>query len=374
VLYTRTLGWSPGFLGSVIGVSLFLNALATASIGPLSDRFGRRGFLLGYESLAVVTGLSALFIAAPWPLAVIAVLAGWGRGANGSPLLFGAVEQAWLSRSVERSALGRAFTYMSAAGFFGTAAGMALGGLPALLRPLLPGALAYRPLFGIAALGDALCLLLLAHTPDPPSPPQPAAPMREAGMRRREHGLLLRLAGLNALNGVGLGLTGPLLSWWFAQRYGVGPAALGPTLAIVLVFCGFSSLAATFVMKRFGAVGIVVAMRALGLVTLVLLPFAPSYRLAMLIYGLRMILNRSTAGPRQALAVGLVRPHRRGLAATVNSFSMQLPRSVGPVFAGFLFGVGLLAAPFLLAAAFQAIYLALYARLFSAHDPERGAE
>jgi len=72
--------------------------------------------------------------------------------------------------------------------------------------------------------------------------------------------------------------------------------------------------------------------------------------------------------------VGLVRPHRRGLAATVNSFSMQLPRSVGPVFAGFLFGAGLLAAPFLLAAAFQAIYLALYARLFSAHDPERGAE
>jgi predicted MFS family arabinose efflux permease len=264
---------------------------------------------------------------------------------------------------------------MSAAGFFGMAAGMALGGLPALLRPWLPGALAYRPLFGVTALGDALCLVLLARTPDPHMPPQSRAgpPARETGMRRQEHGLLLRLAGLNALNGVGIGLTGPLLSWWFAQRYGVGPAEIGPMLAVVLVLCGFSSLAATFVMRRFGTVGIVVAMRALGLLTLVLLPFAPSYGIAMLIYGLRMILNRSTAGPRQALAVGLVRPHRRGLAATVNSFSMQLPRSVGPAFAGFLFGAGLLATPFLLAALCQGIYLALYARLFSAHDPERDA-
>jgi hypothetical protein len=373
VLYTRALGWSPGFLGSVIGVGLFLAALATAAIGPLSDRFGRRGFILGYESLAIVTGFSALFTAAPWPLAVIAALAGWGRGANGAPVLFGAVEQAWLSRSVERSALGRVFTYTSAAGFFGTATGMALGGLPALLHPLLPGALAYRPLFGITALGDTICLLLLARTPDPPAQPPPAAPAREAGMRQREHGLLVRLAGLNALNGIGIGLTGPLLSWWFAQRYDVGPAMLGPMLAIVLSLCGFSALAATFFMRRFSTVGIVVTMRALGLVTLVALPFAPTYPLAMLIYGLRMILNRSTAGPRQALAVGLVRPHRRGLAATVNSFSMQLPRSFGPALAGLLFGAGLLTAPFLLAALCQGIYLALYARLFSAHDPARDA-
>ena len=373
VLYTRVLGWSPGFLCSVIGGGLFLNALATASVGPLSDRFGRRGFLLGYESLAVVTGLSALFIAAPWPLAAIAVLAGWGRGANGSPLLFGAVEQAWLSRSIERRALARVFSYMSAAGFFGTAAGMALGGLPALLVKLLPGAFAYRPLFGIAALGDAICLVLLARTPDPhaSSDPQPMPPVRESRVRRQEHSLLLRLAGLNAINGIGVGLTGPLLSWWFAQRYGVGPAAIGPALGLVLVLCGFSAIAASAFVVRFGAVGITVAMRAAGLVTLVLLPFAPSYPIAIVLYGLRMILNRSTAGRRHALAVELVRPHRRGLAATVNSFSMQLPRSLGPAFAGLLFGAGLLTAPFLLAALCQGIYLTLYARLFSAHDPER---
>lgn len=375
-LYTRALGWPPALLGAVIGAGLVLNALGTAAIGPLSDRFGRRGFLLGYEGVSILTGGLALFTASPWPLAALAVVAGWGRGANGAPALFGAVEQAWLSRAIERRALGRVFSYMTAAGFFGTAGGMALGALPALLAPLLPGALAYRPLFGIAALGDVICLIVLARTPDPPALPETeddtrSPPVPEAQMRRQEHGLLARLAGLNALNGVGMGLTGPLLSWWFAQRYGVGPGAIGPALAAASFLCGLSSIAAAFVVTRLGTVGLVVAGRALGLVMLVLLPFAPSYPLAMVIYGLRLILNRGTAGPRQALAMGLVRPHRRGLAASVNSFSMQLPRSIGPAFAGLLFGAGLLAAPFLLGALCQGIYLALYARLFSAHDPVR---
>ncbi|HTT80008.1 MAG TPA: MFS transporter [Stellaceae bacterium] len=373
-LYARALHWSPAFLGGVIGAGLLVGAAATAAIGPLSDRHGRRRFLVGYEIFAIAMALAAIVVAARWPLAAIAAVAGWGRGANGAPVLFGAVEQAWLSRSVPRLALSRVFSNNSAAGFFGTAIGMALGGLPALLAPLLPGALSYRPLFAITAAGEAVCLLLLLHTPDPSLPPDAAtdaAAAPEPALRRREHGLLLRLAGLNAMNGVGIGLSGPLLTWWFAQRYGVGPAAIGPALGAATIVCGFVAIAAGLIGSRVGAVGIVVWMRAIGLALLVALPFAPSYWVAISLYGMRMIVNRGSAGPRQALALGLVRPHRRGLAATVNSFSMQVPRAFGPAVAGMFFAAGALAAPFLLAAAFQAAYLAVYARFFAAYDPER---
>lgn len=375
-LYARALHWSPAFLGAVIGAGLLVSAAATAAIGPLSDRLGRRGFLLGYEAVMVVAAALALFVAARWPLAVLAAFAGWGRGANGAPALFGAVEQAWLSRSAERTALSRVFSWMTAAGFFGMASGMALGGLPALWTPLLPGALAYRPLFGVALLCEMVCLALLMRTPDPRAPAAeadfPPSPAAESQTRRREHGLLLRLAALNGLNGLGVGLIGSLLPWWFAQRYGAGPAAIGPALAVSLFLSGLCAMAAGHLGTRIGTVGVIVAMRAAGLLTLAALPFAPSYPIAVALYGLRMILNRGTAGPRQALAVGLVRPHRRGLAATVNSFSMQTPRAFGPALAGLLFGAGLFAAPFLMAALCQAIYLALYARLFAAHAPERG--
>ena len=376
-LYARALHWSPEFLGGVIGAGLLAGAAATAAIGPLSDRYGRRRFLAGYEVFAIATALAAVFVSARWPLAAVAAMAGWGRGANGAPVLFGAVEQAWLSRSVSRRSLTRVFSNNSAAGFFGTAIGMAMGGLPALWAPLLPGPLAYRPLFAVMALGEAACLFLLLRTPDPRLPPDAAVraaaapPAAEPALRREEHSLLLRLAGLNAVNGVGIGLTGPLLTWWFAQRYGVGPAVIGPALGAATIVCGFAAIGTGLLGSRVGAVGIVVAMRAVGLALLVALPFAPSYPIAVALYSLRMIVNRGSAGPRQALALGLVRPHRRGLAATVNSFSMQVPRAFGPTLAGFLFAAGALAAPFMLAAAFQAVYLALYARFFAAYDPER---
>ncbi|HEV2301716.1 MAG TPA: MFS transporter [Stellaceae bacterium] len=370
-LYARALHWSPAFFGAVLGAGLLFAAASTAIVGPLSDRLGRKPFLLAYEGFAFCGALAALFSASRWPLAVVAMLAGYGRGPNAAPGLFGVVEQAWLARSLPREGLARTFAKNAAAGFFGTAIGSALGGLPALWAAALPGALSYRPLFALAAVSEAVSFLLLVGTEDAELPAIARQAPAEMQLRRREHGLLARLAGLNALNGLGLGLGGPLVSWWLAERYGAGPATIGPAIGAALFFCGLSALGAGRVGRRFGAVRVVVAMRGVGLALLVLMPFAPNYPLAMLCYALRMILNRGTAGPRQALALGLVRAHRRGLAATVSSFSTQLPRALGPALTGVLFGAGALAAPFLLAALFQAGYLLLYPLLFAGEDPER---
>jgi predicted MFS family arabinose efflux permease len=82
----------------------------------------------------------------------------------------------------------------------------------------------------------------------------------------------------------------------------------------------------------------------------------------------RSLFDRGTNGVRQALSVGLVRPERQGFAASLNSVSVSLPRTVGPVFAGMLFDAGWLAGPFLIAAGFQAAYVWLYALSFSKHD------
>ncbi len=85
-------------------------------------------------------------------------------------------------------------------------------------------------------------------------------------------------------------------------------------------------------------------------------------------YAARNVLNRGTAGQRQALVLGAVRGQRRGLAASVSGVSTQLPRALGPSLAGMLFGAGLFTAPFLLAAAFQAGYILLYRRVFAGAD------
>ncbi|MGH7042642.1 MAG: MFS transporter [Acetobacteraceae bacterium] len=367
-LYARELHWSPGFLGAVVGAGMLLGGLLTGLAGPLSDRFGRKPFLLAYlVAVATAAGL-AVASAHTAVVAGAAIVAGFGRGAAGVPGLFGAVQQAWLSDQVEGPALSRAFARNAATGFFASAIGTFLGGLPHLWRGLLPGALAYRPLFALVAAATLVSLVLLAFVPEPARPARIAAPADDILNQASENKLLRRLAGINALNGIGLGLSGPLLSWWLAARFGAGPGQIGPAIGLVLLASGLATLGAGRLARRFGMVRVVVAMRAMGLGLQVALPFAPAFGWAIAVYAARTVLNRGTAGQRQALVLGAVRGHRRGLAASVSGVSTQLPRAIGPWLAGLMFGAGWFAGPFLLAAAFQGGYLMLYRVVFAGAD------
>ncbi|MFZ5577135.1 MAG: hypothetical protein ACOY4Y_03455 [Pseudomonadota bacterium] len=78
-------------------------------------------------------------------------------------------------------------------------------------------------------------------------------------------------------------------------------------------------------------------------------------------------------GVRQALTVSLTGADRRGLAATINNVSIQIPRAIGPLIAAVLLHMGWLIAPFFVAATFQALYLVLYQRLFRDIEPSKAA-
>ena len=379
-LYARHLGWGAGFLGLVFGGSMLFAVALTATIGPLSDRLGRRQFLIAYEFLSILAAGIALLSQATAPVALAAIIGGFGRGANGAAGPFSPAEQSWLSRFIEKRRLGHALSVNISLGFFGMGAGAVIAGIMG----------ARQAMFVLPLAAACIALLLVLLTPDPaetadtraesrtrPQPedagadPEPDPAQQESTTRRGEHGLLWRLAGINALNGTAIGLIAPFMSWWFAAKYGVTAAAVGPALAIAFVASGVASLAASRLTLRFGAVRTVVWMRSLGLILLFVLPFAPSFALATALYAVRSACNRGSAGPRQAVALGLVRGHRRGLAASVNALSIQVPRGIAPALAGALFAQGALATPFLVAGLFQAGYLVLYPRAFGAHDPSR---
>ena len=373
-------------MGAIYAGGLLLGAALTAVSGPVSDRLGRRPFLIGYDITQILAGLTALATAAPALLIPAAVIGGFGRGANGFAGPFGPVEQSWLARELDEREFGVVYSLNAAVGSAGMAAGALLAALPALWRGALPGALAYRPLFGLVlagSLGTLALLLSMRDTPDAPAPdaaPADAAPANAAPAnagpagaaprhdRRRENGSLARLVGINALNGLAIGIVGPFMAYWFHLRFAVGASAIGPVIALGFLLSSVASLWTGRLARRFGTVRSVVAMRVVGLVLFLLLPFSPSYGVASALYALRAACNRGTAGARQAVGLRLVAPRRRGLAASLNTISMQVPRALGPVLGGVLLDAGLLALPLLLAAALQGGYVALYARAFGWQD------
>lgn len=372
-LYLDTLGWSALAIGSLFTAGLLVDAALVTVSGPASDKFGRRRFLLTFECAQIAAAIAALVTAQPVVLVLATLVGGFGRGANGSSGPFAPVELAWLSQALPAAARGRVYSLNMAIGFAGMGCGALLAGLPAWLDTWLAPAAAYRTLFVLSLAGSLICLLLLrAATDAPQTPPSP----RDDGARqtqRAENTLLAKLFGINAINGVAIGLVGPLMAYWFAVRFGRGPSEIGVVMAIGYFVTAASSIAASRLVDRIGTVASVVWMRAFGVLILLALPLMPYFWMAAVLHILRSALNRGTAGARQALTVSLVRGHRRGTAASTSSLAIQLPRAAGPVFAGALFGAGYLAAPFFIAAGFFSAYIVLFGRTFAPYDPTRRA-
>jgi MFS family permease len=372
-LYLRALNWSAVAISAVLAAALLMGVALTLISGPLSDRSGRRRFLFVYEAAQCFAGLAALLSGQAAILWAASMVGGFGRGGNGAAGPFAPVEQAWLAQSVSPSRRGPVYSLNAALGFLGNAAGAMIAAAPARLETILPGALAFRPLFLLSAVGSLLCCVLILRTPDSEATPEPAAPPAAPEIDRQENRLVLRLMIANVLNGAGVGATGPLIAYWFAVRFGQGPAEIGPLLAAGFLMAAVASVATGWLSKYLGIVRAVVALRLVGLVLLIALPFAPTFGVAGVIFVLRAMFNRGTTGARGALSISIVRARRRGFAASMANVSMQVPRAVSPLLTGLLFASGELALPFLIGAAFQGAYLVFYYRSFGQFDTEVSA-
>ncbi|MHB1567352.1 MAG: MFS transporter [Acidiferrobacter sp.] len=364
-LYLHALHWSAPSIGLLFMGALLFSSALTLIMGPLSDNRGRRHFLIGYEFAQLAMAVLALMSSNPMALAAAAIIGSFGHGLNGGAGPFSPVELAWLSATVEPEDRAAIYSLNTAVGFFGMALGALFATMPHFLHSLLPGPLAYRPLFFLVVCGAVAALYLLRRLPElAQSTAVLENPHSEATLTRTENVRLLKLFGINALNGLAVGFLGPLMAYWFAIRFHHGPLSIGPVMALALIVTGITSLFVGRITYRFGVLGSVLGMRLAGLVLLLLMPLVPTFTMAAVLYVVRSALNRGTVGARQALNIGLVRAHRRGLAASLSNVSTQIPRALGPVFAGLMYHAGFLALPFFIAGGFQAAYLIAYQRMF----------
>ena len=376
-LYLHALGYRGAAIGAVLMAGLAFGVLMTLVVGPMSDRRGSRGLLLIYETAAAAAALAAMLSTSEAVLIVAATIAGFGRGANGAAGPFAPVEQAWIARETDGAQRRRALSLNATLGFLGMAAGAALVAVPAAFGRGFEDVASYRWLFLVPLAGSLGGIALIAGASEPRArvsvlasgaAGMPDARSEAARVTRRENRDLRRLATTNAVNGLAIGIIGPLMAYWFARRFGERPTAIGPALALAFLLAAFGTVLTRRLGERLGTVTSVVAMRTIGLAALLATPLVPRFGEAVALYALRAVFNQGTAGARQAVAASLTRAERRGLAASVQSLSLQLPRAVGPVIGGSLIGDGHYVLPFLIGAVLQGLYLVLYWRFFAGLD------
>ena len=377
-LYLAAEGFSALEIGVLFLVVTVASACMSTGIGLLSDRVGRKAFLIGVPLLAAVSAVVFAVARAPALLFVFAALGSFGRGqgaGGGTVGPYQPAESAFVAEGVPTSARAAAFGRLA----FVSAAGAIVGSLLTALARTHPhmthaaATAAYRPAFVAAGVLAAVAAVLTLWLHEPAHEQGTSPDRRDRLARiswpRRSWPALWRLWVTNGVNGLGIGLLGPFLSYWLARRYGASPATIGLLFALVNLGSLVTTLTAAGIGRRLGTVRAIVAVRAIGGLLTIPMVLAPTFWVAGAVFFVRMMAQRTGMPLRQSFTQDLAHPDERSSVAALSFLPAQGTMAASQVLAGYLFDEVGLAAPFELSAVFQLANAVLYGTLFGWHKP-----
>ena len=289
-IYLAGLGFSAIRLGALFTVTAIGAAALTASVGLLSDRFGRKAFVVGLPLLTAVAAALFAVSRAEALLFACAAAGSFGRGSGagaGQVGPYAPAEQAMVADAIPRQHRNTIFGRLAFASALGALFGNGLASLPDLLEHFgRAGAAAYRPAFLVAATCALAAGLVALPIADTRAAPRVAPPGGQGGRRRvrlplsgQSRAFLMKLWLTNSVNGLATGLFGPFITYWFYRRYGVSGHDWALYAAINVVSM-FSVLSAAGVARRIGLVRAVTFSRVCQGSLLIPMALAPSFWIA----------------------------------------------------------------------------------------------
>ncbi len=381
VLYLVGLGLTESATGLLLTATLLGDTLVSLYLTTRADRFGRRRMLIVGASLMAAAGVAFAFTDRFWLLVLagtIGVISPSGHEVG--PFL--PIEQAALSQVVPTRARTDVFAWYTLAGSIATALGaLAAGLLTDTLQHRWTPVNSYRAVVVVyACIGVALCALFLraSEAVEAPQSAQaaPRSPLARLSGLHDSQGVVLRLAGLFALDSFGGGfVVQSFAAYWFYLRFGVDPKTLGVLFFAANVFAGLSALVASRLANRIGLVNTMVVTHLPSNVLLMLIPLMPTLPLATLMLLLRFSISQMDVPTRQSYTMAVVVPNERAAASGITGVARTTGAALSPLFAGLLFArPSLVDVPFYIAGVLKIAYdLSLFCAFRSLKPPEEDA-
>ena len=345
--------------GVVLGLETVVVIVAGIPMGILSDRTGRKKFLIfGNAVIPLALFIIGLTQDFDW-LLVAAVLLGVAEAsALGS----------WNAIIADQTDLGNrdsafSLSFVVSNVFFS-------GGFA--LPLILPG---LQMVFGIGATAMHSDIMLLLATlsisvpffvwlllKDYAEPPRAEQKEENPG----ELKMLLKFSGLNGIIGLGAGLIIPLLASWLLYKFAIPDTYSGPFLALSNVTIAFAAVASPRLSKRYGLFNSILMTAGSSTLFMLSLAFIPNVFLAGGMYLIRASLMNMASPLIDSYLMGIVHPGRRGLGSAIAAIVWRLPNSVTTLIGGYLLYAGLTSGdhflydlPWILASGLYAVGIAL---------------
>jgi MFS family permease len=373
-IYLFRLGLSSFTIGLVIAVGLAGSALATIIVSFTADRVGRRWSLLVLSLLAGIGGLALALspaLAVLLTMVFIGMLNGTGTDRSASFALDQAIVPGLAADSKRTWNLAWYNVLLDGGGSLGALA----AGLPLVLQHRLSFSLisSYKVVFYSYS---GLCLIvailyaLLSPAVEVHHPPAPSKV--STGISPESKRTLAKLTALFSLDAFGGGfLTDALVAYWFFRRFGVAEHDLGLVFFAVHILNACSHLGAAWLARRIGLVNTMVFTHLPSSLFLMAVPFAPSFKWAVLLLLCREALVEMDVPTRQSYVAALVTPSERTVASGVTNLARNVFWAIGSAAAGFLMQTLTFSAPLLIGGGAKVTYdLLLYRAFRGVRPPE----
>jgi MFS family permease len=351
--------------GFIFAAMLAGMAAAALVVGAVGDRVGRRRV---YSILLVAMAVAGVVFAsttAVWALLVASLTGTMSTDANESGPIT-SLEQAMIGQAPVEDRVHVFGRYNAVAYLTGALGALAAGG-PAFLGADV-GVTDRRWLL-VVTVAALLALLLARGLSDgvEHGGEVPAHPLE------RSRGAVYRLASLFALDAFAGGfVVTTFVVFWFARRFGAGPAAIAAVVFAGGLLQAASSIVAARLGARFGLLRTMVGTHLPSNVLLVLVPFMPTFASAVAVLLLRFSLSQMDVPTRQAYIAQMVDPQERTAAAAYTNTARYIARPFGPAVGVALVGVAGLGAPFVAAGSLKIVYDLLLWRTFRSYPLPEG--
>lgn len=365
-IYLRFLGFNDIQIGLLLGSTLVNSVIFTIFASFYADRIGRRRFLVIYASLMSISGLIFTF-SDNYFLLIIAALIGTINVTGSETGTFLTIEQAILPQTIrDKKKMNTIFALYNMVGTFAMSAGIILSGLPSLLQEQYFGTShveSFKILFILySLLGLVVMIVYLMISKNIEIKPGIKKSLTET-LSPRSKKIVGKLSALFAVDSFAGGFViQSVVSLWFFTKFGADLTTLSYIFSAAGIMTALSYIAAAKIADKIGLVNTMVFTHIPSNVLLIIVAFAPTLQLAIILYLIRMGLSQMDVPTRQSYIVAIVDEDERTAASGLTNVSRNIAQTVSPSVIGYIFQSFLaLSGPFVLGGAIKIIYdLALY--------------
>jgi predicted MFS family arabinose efflux permease len=366
-IYLFRVGLSSLEIGLVIAAGLGGSALATIITTLRADRLGRRRFLLFLSLLSAISGI-ALAKTPKLPQLALMAFVGMLNGTGTDRSAAFAIDQAIIPGLVSDVKRTWSLAWYNVLLDGGGSLGALVAGLPLFLEHHLSFSVlrSYRLVFfgysGLCLMVAALYLLLSPAVEVASPSTRLSNAFTIAPETKRVIGKLTALFSLDAFGG-GF-LTDALVAYWFFRRFGIGEQDLGLIFFAVHVLNALSHLGAAWLARRIGLVKTMVFTHLPSSIFLMAVPFAPSFKWAVVLFLCREALVEMDVPTRQSYVAAIVSPSERTFASGITNLARNLFWAIGSGVAGVLMQAVTFSTPLLVGGGLKVTYDLLLYRSF----------